>query len=61
MSNRRHFLKNASLLTLGAVLPFESVFAADKLTAGVIYVGARSDYGYNQAQAVAANVIKKLP
>ena len=61
MSNRRHFLKNASLLTLGAVLPFESLFAASKLTVGVIYVGARGDYGYNQAQAQAANVIKTLP
>src|SRR5580698_6755641 len=61
MSNRRHFLKSASLLTLGSAFPFESVFAADKLTVGVIYVGARGDYGYNQAQASAANVIKKLP
>src|SRR5580704_16661382 len=61
MSNRRHFLKNASLLTLGAVLPFESVFAASKLTVGVIYVSARDDYGYNQAQAQATNVIKTLP
>jgi simple sugar transport system substrate-binding protein len=61
MTNRRDFLKGASALALGSAFPFESAFAADKLTAGVIYVGARSDYGYNQAQAVAANVIKKLP
>ncbi len=61
MTNRRVFLKNASALALGSVLPFESVFAAEKLTAGVIYVGARGDYGYNQAQAQAAAVIKKLP
>jgi len=61
MTNRRHFLKHAGLLTLGTVLPFESAFAADKLTVGVIYVGARGDYGYNQAQAAAASVIKALP
>lgn len=61
MTNRRNFLKQAGLLTLGTALPFESVFAAAPLTIGVIYVGARSDYGYNQAQATAAGVIKKLP
>ncbi len=35
--------------------------AADKLVVGVIYVGPRDDYGYNQAQAQAAAAIKKLP
>jgi len=61
MTTRRHFLKHAGLLTLGAALPFESVFAANNLTVGVIYVGSRTDYGYNQAQATAAAAIKKLP
>ena len=28
---------------------------------GVIYVGPKDDYGYNQAQAQAAAAIKKLP
>jgi simple sugar transport system substrate-binding protein len=36
-------------------------FGAGKLTVGVIYVGPRDDYGYNQAQAQAAAQIKKLP
>jgi simple sugar transport system substrate-binding protein len=35
--------------------------AADKLVVGVIYVGPRDDYGYNQAQAQAAAAIKKMP
>jgi basic membrane protein A len=35
--------------------------AAGKLTVGVIYVGPKDDYGYNQAQAQAAAAIKKLP
>jgi basic membrane protein A len=35
--------------------------AADKLVVGVIYVGPRDDYGYNQAQAQAAAAMKKLP
>src|SRR5262245_5266923 len=34
--------------------------AADKLVVGVIYVGPRDDYGYNQAQAQAAAAIKKM-
>jgi len=37
-------------------------FAADgKITVGVIYVGPRDDFGYNQAQAQAAAAMKKLP
>jgi len=35
--------------------------AADQLVIGVIYVGPRDDYGYNQAQAQAAAAIKKMP
>ncbi len=35
--------------------------AADKIVVGVIYVGPRDDYGYNQAQAQAAAEIKKMP
>jgi basic membrane protein A len=35
--------------------------AGDKLVVGVIYVGPRDDYGYNQAQAQAAAAIKKMP
>ena len=37
------------------------VRAADKLVMGVIYVGPRDDYGYNQAQAQAAAAIKTMP
>ena len=36
-------------------------FAANKIVVGVIYVGPKDDYGYNQAQAQAAAAIKKLP
>ncbi len=38
-----------------------SAQAVDKLVVGVIYVGPRDDYGYNQAQAQAAAAIKKMP
>jgi len=61
MTSRRTFIKDASLLALASMVPFKSVFAAGNTTVGVIYVGARGDYGYNQAQASAAAIIKKLP
>lgn len=61
MTSRRTFIKDASLLALATLTPLRSAFAAAKTTMGVIYVGARGDYGYNQAQAQAAAVIKKLP
>jgi len=47
----------AALNPLGA----RRAAAADKLVVGVIYVGPRDDYGYNQAQAQAAAAVKKLP
>ena len=48
---------------LAALGPLHSLraAAADKLVVGVIYVGPRDDYGYNQAQAQAAAAVKKLP
>ena len=47
----------------GATAPLADsrAFAADKLVVGVIYVGPRDDYGYNQAQAQAAAAIKAMP
>lgn len=58
--SRRDSLK--SLAALGAVgaLPMLAQ-AQSKITVGVIYVGPRDDYGYNQAQAQAAAELKKLP
>ncbi|WP_369050966.1 BMP family ABC transporter substrate-binding protein [Burkholderia gladioli] len=61
MTTRRHFLHTAGALALGAMLPLERALAASGLTVGALYVGARGDYGYNQAQATATNVIRKLP
>ena len=61
--------RRKALVTLGttaaaaALMSFGSrrAFAADKLTIGVIYVGPRNDFGYNQSHAEAAAAIKKLP
>ncbi len=50
-------------MALAAMGPLaaRSAFAASNLTVGVIYVGPRNDFGYNQAQAEAAGIIKKMP
>ncbi len=62
MSNhsRRDVLKALGAAGLaGALSP---AFAQGrKLVVGVIYVGPRDDYGYNQAQAQAAAALKKMP
>ena len=58
--NRRDTLK--TLAALGAAGAAPLAFAQGKpITVGVIYVGPRDDYGYNQAQAEAAAQLKKMP
>ena len=59
--NRRDVLKTLGAVGALAALGHRPAAAADKLVVGVIYVGPRDDYGYNQAQAQAAAAIKKLP
>src|SRR5215470_13796166 len=51
----------AGVVAAVAPLAFARSAAADKLVVGVIYVGPRDDYGYNQAQAQAAAALKKMP
>lgn len=63
-SNRRTLIKSASIAAVYAAfgpLAFRGAQAASKLTVGVIYVGSRDDFGYNQAQAQAAAILKKMP
>jgi basic membrane protein A and related proteins len=69
-SHSRTFQKRRDLLkalgAAGATGALPSLFAGHalaqgKLVVGVIYVGPRDDYGYNQAQAQAAALIKKMP
>lgn len=47
-------------LGVASSLPFRHALAATT-TIGFIYVGARDDYGYNQAHAEGAAAIKSLP
>jgi basic membrane protein A and related proteins len=60
---RRDLLKALGAAGLAGMAPWiaSRAFAADKLVVGVIYVGPRDDYGYNQAQAQAAAALKKVP
>jgi simple sugar transport system substrate-binding protein len=46
---------------LGPALSAGAFAQGKKLVVGVIYVGPRDDYGYNQAQAQAAAALKKMP
>src|SRR6478735_6371414 len=70
--NRRRFLGTTlgsavgSTLAGGAVAP--ALFGAGaaqaqakSVTVGLIYVGSRADYGWNQAHAVAAKALKDVP
>ena len=60
--NRRESLKSIAALTaVGAAGWSLSARAQTPLTIGVIYVGARDDYGYNQAHAQTAAMLKKMP
>ena len=58
--SRRHLLQGSAATALAATMPGRAAFAADTVV-GFIYVGPRDDYGYNQAHAVAAAALKKMP
>jgi len=61
--NRRQLLAGGGLAGASLILPgaLRTALAAGPLTVGVIYVGPRGDFGYNQAQAEAAAALKKMP
>ncbi len=63
-ASRRRALARLSAGSLAVAAPWvasPALAQAKPLTVGVIYVGPRDDFGYNQAQAQAAAEIKKLP
>jgi basic membrane protein A and related proteins len=61
-SSRRRALAQLSALSLTTLSPWalRTALAQTKLTVGVIYVGPKDDFGYNQSQAAAAAEIKKM-
>jgi simple sugar transport system substrate-binding protein len=60
---RRRLLAGSALAGASLALPgaLRQAIAQTPLVVGVIYVGPRGDFGYNQAQAAAAAALKKLP
>ena len=60
---RRRLLQGAALAGSTLALPgaLRVALAQAPLVVGVIYVGPRGDFGYNQAQAAAATALKKMP
>ena len=63
MLPRRRLLAGSALAGASLALPgaLRQALAQTPLVVGVIYVGPRGDFGYNQAQAAAAAALKKLP
>ena len=59
-SSRRRALAQLSAGSLATLAPW-ALAQAKPITIGVIYVGPRDDFGYNQAQAQAAAEIRKMP
>ncbi len=59
-SDRRRLLAAGALAAAGTGLAGRA-FAQAPMTIGVIYVGPRDDFGYNQAQAETAAALKKMP
>jgi len=58
---RRSLLLAAVAIALPAAVGSSTARAADPLTVGFIYVGPKTDYGYNQSHAQGAASIAKLP
>src|SRR6202453_2763895 len=58
--DRRTFLK-ASAASLVATGSEAGAARAAGVTIGIVYVGPRDDYGWNQAHAVAAKALKSIP
>ena len=61
---RRGFIGRGVAGIGAAALPFGlagRAFAQDGLTIGVVYVGPKDDFGWNQAHAVAMDILKGVP
>jgi len=60
---RRRVLKSTAVIgvtTLTSWFPTRSAHAAD-LTVGVVYIGHRNDFGWNQSHALAADALRAVP
>ena len=60
--SRRSILKTgaAGIAAMALPMPFiKTASAADSVVLGAVYVGPRDDFGWNQAHAVAMEILKK--
>src|SRR4051812_34766646 len=63
VSRRQLLQRGVAFGALGlaaGIMPIRRALAAP-LTIGIVYVGPRDDFGWNQAHAVAAEALKKVP
>ena len=58
--NRRRFLQGTAATAFAGTSGIRLAQAAD-VTLGIVYVGPRDDFGWNQAHAVAAKALKSIP
>src|ERR1700693_2754371 len=61
LSRRALLGGSAALAGVGMTGFIDCAAAAESLTLGIVYVGPRDDFGWNQAHAVAAKALKSLP
>lgn len=59
--SRRRFLKISAAGIASAGVPFDFAQANKAITIGIVYVGPRDDFGWNQGHAVAAKALKAVP
>jgi len=58
--SRREFLEGTAAGLVAAGAGGRAALAAD-ITLGIVYVGPRDDFGWNQAHAIAVKALKSLP
>jgi basic membrane protein A len=59
--SRRSLLKAGAAGLAASALPFSAARAQSPIVLGAVYVGPRDDFGWNQAHAVAMEVLKQVP
>jgi basic membrane protein A and related proteins len=59
--NRRTLLRTGAAGIAAGVLPLNLARAQSPIVLGAVYVGPRDDFGWNQAHALAMDVLKQVP
>src|ERR1700709_1846111 len=59
--SRRSLLKLSAAGVATAALPFGFARAQNSVILGIVYVGPKDDFGWNQAHAVSVGTLKALP